>query len=223
MFIKKIQQVEDYARRTMSNEVAHDFKHIDRVRGWALKIAKEEGFEDLEIVEVSALMHDIGLSRAEKRSMHGEVGAEMASNFLRENNLLSQEKISEVCGAIKYHNRNREGEGKLLKILRDADMMDLFGAVGLVRALTSKSSKPEYDPTNIKGETWQMTASDFDKRFDAGIGIGSFIIDQINFQISCYNNLSTETAKRLAKPLIEFMTGFINQLAFEINKEKTIP
>lgn len=198
----------------MSNEVAHDFKHVERVKNWALQIASKEGFEDLEVVEISALMHDIGLTQAEKRSMHGEVGAEMAAKFL--NNLLEQQRIDDICNAIKYHNKNRDGEGKLLKILRDADMMDLFGAVGVMRAFTSKSSKPEYDGADVKSTTWQMTAGDFDKRFDAGIGIGNFIVDQINFQISCYDNLSTNTARQFAKPLVEFMKDYIKQLDAEI-------
>jgi len=127
---KIIQQVEEYVKSIMSNEVAHDFKHVDRVKNWALQIANKENFEDLEVVVISALMHDIGLTQAEKRSLHGEVGAEMAAKFLTENNLLTQDKIAEICNAIKFHNKNREGDGKLFKILRDADMMDLFGAVG---------------------------------------------------------------------------------------------
>ncbi len=217
MINKKIQQVEDYVKSVMSNEVAHDFKHVVRVKNWALQIADKESFEDLEVVKISALMHDIGLTKAEKRNLHGEVGAEMSAKFLTENNLLTQDKIAEICNAIKFHNKNREGEGKLLKILRDADMMDLFGAVGIMRAFTSKSSKPEYDVADIKGETWQMKAVDFDKRFDGGIGIGNFIIDQINFQISCYDNLSTESARQFAKPLVEFMTDYIKQLDIEIN------
>ncbi|MBU1179327.1 HD domain-containing protein [Patescibacteria group bacterium] len=214
---KTIQQVEDYVKSIMSDEVAHDFKHVDRVKNWALQIASKENFEDLEVVVISALMHDIGLTQAEKRSLHGDVGAEMTVKFLTENNLLTQDKIVEICNAIKFHNKNREGEGKLLKILRDADMMDLFGAVGIMRAFTSKSSKPEYDVADIKGKTWRMKAVDFDKRFDNGVGIGNFIIDQINFQISCYDNLSTESARQFAKPLVEFMISYIKQLDAEIN------
>ena len=220
MLNEKIQKVEKYVKSITNNEIAHDFKHVDRVRKWAMYIAKKEGFEDLEIVEISALMHDIGLSQSEKRSMHGEVGAEMSEKFLKENNLLSQEKSEEVCNAIRYHNKNREGEGGLLEILRDADMMDLFGAVGIMRTFTSNASKTEYDEANIKGETWEMTASDFDKRFDNGVGIGNFLTDQINFQISCYDNLSTEIAKKLAKPLVKFMVDFINEFSDEVKNNQ---
>ena len=39
----------------------------------------------------------------------------------------------------------------LFKILRNADVTDATGAVGLMRAFTSKSFLPEYDPGDIKG------------------------------------------------------------------------
>ncbi|MCL5795831.1 MAG: HD domain-containing protein [Patescibacteria group bacterium] len=215
---KKIrQQLENYVKKVMGNQVAHDFKHADRVRNWALQIAKKEGFKDLEIVEISALLHDIGLPRTNKRIMHGEVGAKMAVKFLKENNSLPQEKIEEVYNAIRYHNKNREGEGILLNILRDADILDLFGAVGILRGIVHASSRPEYDPKKPKGETWNMGARDFNKRFDSGVGKGKFIIDTINFHISCYDNLSTKTAKLLAKPLVKFTRNFIKQFDAEIH------
>jgi HD superfamily phosphodiesterase len=209
--------VEEYVRGMMKNEIAHDFKHVDRVRSRALYIAACENFSDFEVVEISALMHDIGLSQAEKRSQHGEIGAEMAAIFLQENDLLAREKIEDVCNAIKYHNKNRVGEGRLLKILRDADILDLLGAVGVMRAFTSKASKPEYDIQNVKGETWKLKALDFDQRFAIGIGIGNFIVDQINFQISCYDNLETETAKKLGRPLMDYMRNYVAQLDVEIH------
>jgi uncharacterized protein len=214
-----IQQVENYVKDIMvGSEVAHDFFHVDRVRHWALLISEKEKYGYLEMVEIAALLHDIGLSLKEKRSLHGESGAKMVNLFLQEQNFLTQIEIDEICNAIKYHNKNREGEGILLDILRDADMMDLFGAVGIMRAFTSQSSKQVYDTKNSKGETWGLLASDFDKRFDAGIGIGNFIVDHINFQISCYDNLKTETAKILASPLVDFMKSYLEQFEREVRK-----
>ncbi|MDP2918376.1 MAG: HD domain-containing protein [bacterium] len=213
---KNIQQVEDYVKSIKDTEIAHDFMHVDRVRNWALQIAREENFKDLEIVEIAALMHDIGLSQAGERITHGAVGASMAAKFLGEKKLLAQERIDEICNAIRFHNKNREGEGRLLEILRDADTIDLSGAIGIMRAFLCTSSRIEYDPNKIKGETWGMGVKDFNKRFDNGIGIGNFIIDQPNFQISCYGNLSTKTAKEIVKPLAEFMRDFIKQFEREV-------
>lgn len=210
------QAIEEYARRMMTAEVAHDFKHADRVRNWALRIAREEGFADLWVVEVTALLHDIGLSHVGKRAMHGQVGARMATQFLGENGVFPKAVIAEIGNAIRYHNSIRRRSGKLLDIVRDADRLDLFGAIGIMRAYTSKASRPEYDPENVKGETWGDSARDFDERFDEGLGTGDYVVDQINFQISCYDNLSSETARCLAKPLIEFMRDYVIQLEYEV-------
>lgn len=215
--MRDIAKIEEYVKSAMGDSVAHDFKHADRVRRWALYIAKEEKYEDLEMAEIAALLHDIGRAQTKEWRKHGEVGADMAADFLKAHKMFTPERRDEICNAIRYHNKNREGEGELLNILRDADMMDLFGAVGITRTYTSHASKPEYDPANAKGETWQMSNRDFDKRFDSGVGIGEFIIDHINFQISCFDNLHTETAKHLAKPLVKFMCNFIQQLESEIH------
>ncbi|UCB43116.1 MAG: HD domain-containing protein [Dehalococcoidales bacterium] len=226
----KIRQIEDYVRSTMIGAVAHDFKHVDRVRQWALLIAEEEGFEDLEIVEVAALLHDIGSASVDEkreRDKHGQVGAEIAAKFLKENYNLTQEQIEQITSAIRHHCsppslvadllRTIGEKGRLLAIIRDADTMDAIGAVGLMRAFTSKAAKLEYDPENFKGDTWGLSGREFDEKFAQGLGIGGTIIDQINFQISYYDNLNTKAAKRMAKPLIDYMKEYIVQLEHEIN------
>lgn len=213
-----IEKVEEYARDAMDGtELAHDFSHIDRVRKLGIEIAKGENFKDVESVEIAVLLHDIGLSKVEERNQHGIVGAQMAKEYLNKNSSFIPQKIDEISKAIQAHNNISVSEGILTNILRDADMLDLFGAVGLMRAYISKHYKQEYNSGNIKGETWEMSAMDFDKRFEDGIGIGQTIVDQINFQISCFDNLRTPTAIRMAKPLVEFMRNFILQLENEVN------
>ena len=101
-----IKTVEAYVRSTMTGVAAHDFKHVDRVRHWALRIAREEGFEDLEIVEVAALLHDIGLSSVDEekeRDKHGQVGAEIAVRFLKNNLDLTEDQIEQITSAIRHH------------------------------------------------------------------------------------------------------------------------
>ena len=57
----RIQQIEIYVKGLKIKEASHGFKHVKRVRNWALLIAKKEGYKDLEMVEAAALLHDIGL------------------------------------------------------------------------------------------------------------------------------------------------------------------
>ncbi len=73
MHSNRIERIEQHARDIMAKiapdmAIAHDWKHIDRVRRWALRIAQQEGFDNLEMVEAAALLHDIGLASVTERS-----------------------------------------------------------------------------------------------------------------------------------------------------------
>jgi uncharacterized protein len=225
----RIQQIENYVRQSMSTVVApdlrigHDFKHVDRVRCWALRIAKNEGLGNLELVEAAALLHDVGLACIEvgQRSQHAQVSAEIASQFLYEQRLFTDKEIQAITDAIRCHS-SPSGGGILGEILRDTDKLDALGAVGIMRAFTSKCAKPEYDPRNVKGGTWGMTMKGFERRFAEGGGIGNHIIDQVNFQISFYGELHTETAKKIGKPLVDFMRAYVVQLDSEINAAQSL-
>ena len=207
----RLQMIEDFARQHMADgEIAHDYKHVDRVRKHALQIAQLEGYPKLAQVEAVALLHDIALSHVEQRRDHGKVGAQMAEQFLTENQLFEADAIAEIVHAIRWHDSVKSDESPLLAILRDADMLEIFGAIGILRGLTSKATLPDYDLANIRGETWALTARDFDARFADGTGIGPTIIDQLNFQISCYDNLNTATARQIAQPLVAFMHAFLD-------------
>jgi putative nucleotidyltransferase with HDIG domain len=220
----RVQQIERYVRQSMSAvaapdlRIAHDFKHVDRVRRWALRIAEKEGLEDLELVEAAALLHDIGLAyvEVEQRSQHAQVSAEIVSKFLHEQQLFTDEEIKIITDAIRWHG-SPSGGGVLGEVLRDADKLDALGAVGIMRACTSKYAKPEYDPHDVKSDTWGMAMAEFEKRFAEGKGIGDYIVDQVNFQISFYGELHTETAKQFGRPLVDFMKAYISQLDSEIN------
>ncbi len=217
----RIQQIEDYVRQTTSGQNPHDFLHIDRVRKWALQIAKSEGFDRLELVHAAALLHDLGRARGEEKR-HAQIGAEMAARFLTENNLFTPSETQEIANAVRHHN-SLDRNGRLAEILMDADILDLLGAVGIMRAFTSKHAKPEYDPDDVKGETWGLPNHAFNTRFASGIGIGQYIVDQINFQTSCYDNLHTPTARRIARPMVEFMRTYLVQLQSEIKAGESGP
>lgn len=227
--MNRIQHIERYVKQAMSTvnapdlRIAHDFKHVDRVRRWALEIAPHEGLQDLEIVEAAVLLHDIGLAHVEveQRGQHAQVGAGVATQFLRQHRLFAEEEIETIADAIRYHS-SPGGGGVLGDVLRDADKLDALGAVGVMRAFTSKYAKSEYDPQCIKGDTWEMPMAGFERRFAEGQGIGDYIIDQVNFQTSFFGDLCTATAKRLGKPLVEFMQAYVIQLESEIAHHRSL-
>lgn len=195
-------------------EIAHDYKHVDRVRRWALRIAEKEGYRHRERVQAAALLHDIGLLHG--RARHGPRGAEMAATFLQHNGFFGSEEITEITRAIHNHT-SLDGEGTLDFILRDADILDLLGPVGIMRAFTSKAAQPEYLPDNVKGDTWGITAVQVTERFTSGQGIGPTIVDHLNFQISCYENLHTASAREWGRPLRATIQSFTCELEKQVS------
>ncbi|MBN2240403.1 MAG: HD domain-containing protein [Dehalococcoidales bacterium] len=230
--------VKSFENVSRNLSVAHDFRHVDRVRNWALMIAREEGFNEPGLVEITALLHDIGLvfvpDEGEKGYVqlppHGPLGADMAVKYLEENSDLSPDIIHQITDAVRHHSdppliveghlRELGEKGKLLEIIRDADCLDAVGAVGVMRAFMSKSFLPEYDPENVKGEGWDLTPSGFKEKFGfewkAGLAPVNTVIDQVNQQIGYFQVFHTETARKYAAPLIEFMKQFVIQLEKEV-------
>lgn len=221
MISNRIQQIETYSEKMLTGpfvveafRIAHDLPHVRRVYANALRLAQAEGYPHQDRVAAAALLHDIGLPVVQKRGDHPRVGAELAGEFLRENGLFAPDEIAEICEAIVHHGR-LDGTTPLIHILRDADTLDLLGSVGIMRAFMSKAHLPVYTPEHSRGETWGLTADDFTERFQAGLGMGPTILDQINFQLSCFENLNTETAKEWGRPLRDTMRQFVIHFAQE--------
>jgi len=242
-----ISQIETFVKEAISQPnsmimIAHDFKHVDRVRNWALIIADAEQYANIEMVEIAALLHDIGLKHLDEkteRPEHGRTGAEIARVYLKENSFrkpgLSIEEIEQIADAIQYHSLHPQAvaehlrvlgdKGKLIEIIRDADNLDALGAIGLIRAFTSKFCLPDYNPLNIKGGDWELTTAILQAKHEEGTREKASqpvntIIDQVNRQIGYYQNLHTKSAKEMAAPLVQFMVNFVLQLEREITARR---
>lgn len=213
----KIKIIEEYVRSLPEKfKVAHGFSHVDRVRHWALKIARAEHFQNLELVEAAALLHDVGRTiPPEKGKSHGELSARLSRKFLSEKKLFTREEQEKICEAVENHCNVRGIDSKLLDILRDADILDLLGAIGILRGAAAEHEKTTFDPKLIKGETWQMSNEDFNENYRGKFGTWPTMPDQINFQMSCFDNLKTDLAKKTAKPMADYMKNFI----LEVEKE----
>jgi len=220
--------IENLVRETLAHPrvgdlgIAHNFDHVDRVRHWALRIAAAESYPDLTLVGAAALLHDIGLAYVVDRSQHGSVGAEIAGSFLRELGCFADNQIVEVETAIRAHNAPPQpppspGAPDLTTILRDADTLDLLGAVGLMRGIASRHVLPLFPPQRVRGELWGISGEELTQRRQAGLPTATTITDQINFQIACYDNLRTATARQIGAPLVAWMRVFLIQLEREVD------
>lgn len=105
------------------------FEHIMRVYRWAIKLQAKEG-GDLEIIALAALLHDVGW---DENREHGEVGAEIAVDFL-DSIGYDVDKIARIGEIILRHTDKDSQEDFSLecRIVMDADLLDEVGAIGIL-------------------------------------------------------------------------------------------
>jgi uncharacterized protein len=116
---------------------SHDWDHTERVRRLALRIGRREK-ADLAILELAALLHDIGRAeedRSRGRVCHARIGAAMAKRILEDYGC-DPAVVRAVVGAIRTHRFRKGGTPRTLeaRVLFDADKLDSIGAVGIGRA-----------------------------------------------------------------------------------------
>jgi HD superfamily phosphodiesterase len=88
--------------------------------------------------------------------------------------------------------------------LQDADKVDGLGAIGLVRAYTSKSHLFDYEEGAV------IAAQ--------GFRHAKTISEQIAFQMEWSEMLYTNTAKAIALQRFNFMQSFMEELQREVNE-----
>ncbi|KAG5531648.1 hypothetical protein RHGRI_026316 [Rhododendron griersonianum] len=118
------------------NDASHDAAHVFRVRDLALSLAREEGLssspDSMEIVELAALLHDIGDYKYMRDSSEGKIVEE----FLEAEGVDESKKIK-ILSIIKGMGFKEEVEGYAdskhsaeFGVVQDADRLDAIGAIG---------------------------------------------------------------------------------------------
>ena len=195
-------KLEAWVRQTLEadRKRAHGWLHTDRVRASIRILAETEGVDPF-LAEAAALLHDVGRTQPGPETEHGARSASMAEPLLEEL-ALDPEERGAILHAIRWHNSLRD-DTALLCILRDADMLDGLGAMGIMRAFMSKSHLQPYDadlPFLEGSRKWPP----------------DHVSDQLLFQMGWYDGLNTETARQMARQRIAFMDRFITQARDEI-------
>ena len=122
---------------SMDQSVAHRWKHAYRVMRRAVALAERlDEPIDLEVLQISALLHDIDQPFNGKED-HVERSASRAEEILKDIGY-PRDKTLKVLEVIKQHS----SEGKIdisiseAKILFDADKLDGVGAIGIARVFS---------------------------------------------------------------------------------------
>ena len=195
-------------------EAGHDWFHIERVWKLSKKIAEKEG-GNLEVIELSALLHDI----ADPKFHNGDetLALKISQNFLEEIHVDAEliEQVLFVIKNISFKNRAEAPENPPLElqIVQDADRLDAIGAIGIARTFNFGGFKNNlmYHP-EIKPNLG-MNKEEYKK--SNGTTINHFYEKLLLLK----DLMNTETAKKIASERHNFMLQFLDEFYKEWNVE----
>ena len=195
-------------------EAGHDWFHIERVWKLSKKIAEKEG-GNLEVIELSALLHDI----ADPKFHNGDetLALKISQNFLEEIHVEAEliEQVLFVIKNISFKNRAEAPENPPLElqIVQDADRLDAIGAIGIARTFNFGGFKNNlmYHP-EIKPNLG-MNKEEYKK--SNGTTINHFYEKLLLLK----DLMNTETAKKIASERHDFMLQFLDEFYKEWNVE----
>jgi uncharacterized protein len=127
-----LEEMKNYMKSAPEVSPAHDAGHAKRVWIRSKKIGEKVG-ADLEILVAAAMLHD--LARHHGLEVHGKASARLAEPILKKVGF-PKEKIQPTLEAIAAHDYatpTEERKSLEAKVLYDADKMDAFGVVGVMR------------------------------------------------------------------------------------------
>ena len=163
------------------NAGGHDAEHTLRVYQNAMLIAQQEPDCNLEILALSALLHDAD----DHKLFHTENNAN-ARSFLKQHDV-EPDKIERICKAVNTvsfsQNRGKRPDSLEGMIVQDADRLDAIGAIGIARTFA------------FGGEHHRPLEATIQHFHDKLL----LLKDEMN----------TETAKRIAESRHLFMVNFL--------------
>jgi uncharacterized protein len=188
----------------------HDWWHIYRVWNNAKLIASTE-VADLFIVELAALLHDIGDHKF--HDGNESVGPEMAASWLSQYNLPHYvvEHITTIIRDVSFKGAGTSSEMKSKEgcIVQDADRLDAIGAIGIARtfAYGGHKNRELYNP----GVHPEMHTNFESYKASTAPTINHFYEKLLLLK----DRMHTETAQKIAAERHSFMEQFLEQFYAE--------
>ncbi|KAK8081919.1 hydrolase [Apiospora saccharicola] len=149
-----VASVTTFVKEYMSNyDGSHDFHHIQRVLGVSRYIyahASNNETLDLQVIVLSALLHDVG---DKKYLKPGEDASSLVHRLLLSLGADEQlaQKVQTICLGVSYSSEIKDPARVQdlirvhpeLAVVQDADRIDAIGAVGIGRCFTFGGTKPD--------------------------------------------------------------------------------
>jgi len=208
-----LSKTREYVKKKMTGEsTGHDWFHIERVVTMALKIAQSEKKANIFLVEMAALLHDIGDWKLnDSKKLEEEILTETMTALTFPKEL--QIKILDIVTNMSFSKNVSEKRELSLEgqIVQDADRLDALGAIGIARAFAygGKQNREIYNP-DIKPRTFQNT--------EAYRNSKSHTINHFYEKLFLLKDLmNTKYAKKTAEKREEYMQAFLDEFLSEWN------
>jgi uncharacterized protein len=205
-----MQQILHSARTHLEStpNAGHDITHTLRVRDLCLHIGSIEG-GDPDILEASALLHDIGRPAELKdpANDHATSSAQLSPGILNMAGFPAQ-KIPAVVYAIANHRYSSRiiPDSLEARILQDADRLDISGAVGaaMTFAYSGAHNRRLYHPDDPLASQREPDGN-------------KYALDHILTKLMLLSgSMHTCTARSMAEERNRFLQIFVDQFIHEI-------
>jgi len=207
-----LSQLKKEAKRFFKNDRgAHNWDHVKRVYNLCLQIGKKEE-ADLEILKISALLHDIAREKeynSKGKICHAIESAKLAEKILKKYNF-PEEKIKKIVHCIETHRcrNNKIPKTKEAEVFFDADKLDSVGAIGIARTFQfagEVGARLHNDKNTDLFKTEPYTIED--------TGYREFMLKLRKIK----DKMLTKEGKRIAEKRHKFMEEFFERLNKEVD------
>ena len=182
----------EVAERMQAQGAGHGLDHVQRVWRMAKFIQGESG-GDLLVIELAALLHDLGDAKFHNGvERSGEFAREILSRLSQPTELI--EHVCQIVDRISFRHGAAAQELTLEgQIVQDADRLDAMGAIGIVRvieygAFIGRRFDDQLHPNEPSGL----------KHFDEKL-------------LKLLELLNTESARRIGRRRDSFMRAFLSE------------
>lgn len=143
--IQMIKLISEFVREKHSRCLGHDYSHVLEVTKKAIEIGQKISEEvDPFILICGALFHDLGRVGVATGAMHGLRGAALAEQFLKAS-WIDKATGKRILRIITRHTPTSHLPPEMVeeKVVFDADTLDRFGWIGLLRGIMGKKGSIE--------------------------------------------------------------------------------
>lgn len=205
-------EVVNYVREESGkHDSGHGWSHIERVVRLSTYIHSCESRGDRFIIELGALLHDIGDHKFAVHDGPYEVSRLLNSLGVSENTIHEVVMINENISFSK--GRHTMPKSDELQIVQDADRLDAMGAIGIARAFNYGGFKGNeiYDPEiGLANSQGHVTTS------SRSVSTVHHFYDKL---LLLRDLMNTTTGRKLANERHEFMIRYLEQFFREWNTE----